>query len=153
MGRSQQSILWPLKWETQSIELGCWGRDAGGDWEPFCLSWGWVVFLVMDLLAASSLNSPGLSRSRPRWGSQEVLEAPEPLQPTDLEPLQEKKSRSDSKIPLSSRFGTSGSEVPRGLVWNQRFSKDLGLRVRPPKSSRVEVVPRLRPLGLPSTYM
>lgn len=34
----------------------------------FLLFLGLSGFLVMGLLAFSSLDSPGLSRSRPRWG-------------------------------------------------------------------------------------
>lgn len=52
--------------------------------------WSYVVFFMMDLLTLSSpLDGPGLSRGRPRWGPQGTLDAPQPLYPMDLEPLQE----------------------------------------------------------------
>lgn len=45
---------------------------------------------MMGLLILSSpLDGPDLSRDRPKWGSQGMLDAPQPLHPMDLEPLQE----------------------------------------------------------------
>lgn len=65
-----------------------WGQ--GETERAFCLSWGRVVSLVMDLLTlSSSPDSPRLSRGRPNGVPQAALEAPQPFHPMNLKPLQE----------------------------------------------------------------